>query len=117
MTKLLDLVEPMASRDPPCFEAEEEPQLDEADDEVIVQAKTLMTTKEGMLIFLGLVIAGLLFGSISTTYVLTGHLPCCGGSAATRTSTASDGEDEAHILHENGFEDEPATGGSSFDNQ
>jgi hypothetical protein len=114
VTHFLNLVEPMATRDLDCSVP---PVAELPNEKVIVQAKTLMSTTEGVLMFLGLIVVSALWGGVFTFVLLTGHLPFTG----TRVMISAVEEDEAgrgSILHpdENDFEDEPTDEDGEFVN-
>jgi hypothetical protein len=99
----LDLVLPIATRTADCsVEEEGEPPV-----EVIQQAKTLMSTKEGVFLFLGLVVFSTFVGALGTFVLLTGRLPM--SQRKFLLSAVEDDEDGRRRLQENGFQDEPST--------
>jgi hypothetical protein len=80
-------------------EVEEEPHV-----EVIQQAKTLMSTEEGVFLFLGLVVFSAFVGALGTFVMLTGRLPM--SQRMLLGSAVEDDEDGRRGLRENGFQDE-----------
>jgi hypothetical protein len=98
----LDLIQPIATRTPDCsVEEEEEPQVEV----ILQQAKTLMSTKEGIFLFLLFMVFSAVVGALGTFVLLTGKLPMM-SQRKLIVSTVEEDEDERRGLQENGFHDE-----------
>lgn len=72
---LKKLIDPIATRVPDCTLRHPKSSLPTSSKEAITKAQTLLTTTEGVLMFLGLVVFGVLAGAIGTFVLLTGRLP------------------------------------------
>ena len=103
-----DLVNPMATRTPDCgapityvadtAEPEEQPVI------VMEQAKSLMSTREGILLFFGLVLVSAIVGALGAFVLLTGRLPFT--KRKLMTSVVEEDSEAGRGLRERGFEDE-----------
>ena len=102
----LDLVKSIATRNPNCS-------VKEAKAPVVVmeQAKTLMSTKEGVYLCLGLVFFSAIVGAVGGYILLTGKLPFTQKTLFFVGGIGGD-ECERRGLQENGFHDEPGKEGS-----
>jgi hypothetical protein len=99
ISRLLDIVDPLTDQAPDCSV----PPVEEPISQVMVKTQALMSTKEGVLLFLGLVAVSAIVGAVATVTFLTGRLPCSGSSGVESNAI----EEERRVLQENGFEDEP----------
>jgi hypothetical protein len=97
-------VDPIATRsEEVCWAPEEE-----APNEIIVQAKTLMSTKEGILLFVGLVLVSATIGAVATFVLLTGRLPFTTQKVMAGVMEEDDEVDEGERRGlQDYFEDEP----------
>ena len=99
------LVDPIATRDPYCEVLSVEPQS--SSEEVMVQAQTLLNTTQGILMFLGLVVLGMILGALGTFVLLTGRLPCTQRQVLDNTEVDEDTEARQGLQSNATFLDEP----------
>jgi hypothetical protein len=84
------LVDPIATSDRYCEVETAAPPS--ASEEVMVQAHTLLNTTEGIFMFLGLVVFGMIVGAIGTYVLLTGRFPCTKRRVLDNTEVDEDRE-------------------------
>ena len=85
------IVDPIATRSPDCVRRQPLASPTSSK-EAVAKAQKLLTTTEGIFMFVGLASFGILLGSISTFVLLTGRLPCSRSQILDATEVDEDRE-------------------------
>lgn len=104
-----DLVDRIASSEPDCSV----PSQPSIPNETIVRAKQLLSTGQGVAMFVVLILFGLLSGALGTFVLLTGRIPCI-QHVLVKTSNGEVQEEETRLrlkeVEMEDFNDEPTIG-------
>jgi hypothetical protein len=90
---LKKLVDPISTRNPDCSLRIPVAVATTSPKEAIAKAHTLLKTTEGIIMFVGIVMFGILVGACGTFVVLTGRLPC--STTRVLATNAVDEDEEA----------------------